>query len=211
VCEGRPQVRTELWLDSETHLILRQATPYGVMEVRAIDYAPVFADGTFLFTPPAGARDANAAAADPYTQTSLRKSEIAPLWSGPLLDGSPFRLSDAQGKPLLILLWAAWCPRGDPACDVLRQYDEISQRYAGRAGFVSVDIGGQREEARKIVDALGFRFPVVVDEDRQVERTWGVKSIPTWVLLDRDGRVVEVRLKPQTVEQLQEMLRGVGL
>lgn len=51
---------------------------------------------------------------------------------------------------------------------------------------------------------------VVEEEDAQVERSWGVQVISTGVLLDRDGRVVDVRIKPQTVEQLQEMLRGAG-
>lgn len=226
----------ELWVDKETGFMLKiegalgrddfrlGSSAKGGFEVTRIDYAfqadpalfaitpPAGARTIPSSTPPAGARDANVAASDPYAQTSLRKGEVAPLWTGQLLDGSRFRLSDARGRPLLLLLWADWCPRGDPACDVLRQYEEVSRRYAGRAAFVSVDIsGGKREEARKILDDLGFHFPVVVDEDREVERTWGVTSIPTWVLLDRDGRVVEVRLKPQTVEQLQDMLRGVGL
>lgn len=223
----------ELWVDKETGFMLKiqgalgrddfrlGSSAKGGFEVTRIDYAFQVDPVLFAITAPAGhiasappvTNPAPAgAAADPYAQTSLRKGEAAPLWSGELLDGSLFRLSDARGRPLFLLLWADWCPRGDPACDVLRQYDEVSRRYAGRAAFVSVDIGGKREEARKILDALGYRFPVVVDEHNgEVARSWGVELIPTWVLLDRDGRVVEVRLKPQTVEQLQEMLRGVGL
>ena len=44
------------------------------------------------------------------------------------------------------------------------------------------------------------------DSSGSIGKVWGVQGIPTWVLLDADGRVVEVRLKPQTFEQLEELL-----
>jgi len=220
----------ELWIDRQSGFMLKfqGALPMddyrlgtsarGGFEVTRIEYTFDVDAAMFVLTwppspAPPGARDA-VASADPYTQTSfLRRGEVAPLWSGPLIDGSTFHLESARGRPLLVLFWADWCPRGDPACDVLRQFDEVSRRYAGRAGFVSVDINGTASEARKIMSALGYQFPVVDDRDRSqgVSRAWGVQSFPVWVLLDRDGRVVEVRTKPQTVEQLEVMLRGVGL
>jgi thiol-disulfide isomerase/thioredoxin len=224
-CEGH-RATHELWLDAETGLILKfvarvkadagtpgpTTVPEGVeWEILAIEYAPPFPEGTFIFTPPAGARDVRDVASDPYKQTGLRKGEIAPSWSGTLLDGSTLRLEQTRGRPLLVLFWADWCPRGDPACDVLRQFDEISRGYADRARFVSVDLGGSRDEAGKIMRDLGYRFAVIDDASGDVAKSWGVEAVPIWVLLDGDGRVVEVRLRPQTVQQLEDMLRAAGL
>jgi len=39
-----------------------------------------------------------------------------------------------------------------------------------------------------------------------VGEAWGLESVPIWVLLDADGRVVEVRLGPQTLSELNELL-----
>ena len=220
----------ELWVDRETGFMLKiqgalgrddfklGTSAKGGFEVTRIEYA--FDVDRSLFAvpePPGGfpsprpAATATAAATiDPYTHTSLRKGEIAPSWSGQLIDGSTFRLDQTRGRPLLVLFWADWCPPGDAACDVLRQYDEVSRRYAGRAGFVSVDAAGNADSARRIMSDLGYSF-AVVDNKVQDARIWGVDLVPLWVLLDRDGRVVEVRIKPQTVEQLEVMLRSVGL
>jgi thiol-disulfide isomerase/thioredoxin len=222
----------DLWTDTETGFMLKikgalaqddfrlGSGPKGGFEVTAIEFAFPIDHALFAVVPPSGAvirppvlvPDAKAPAADPYSQTSLRKGEVAPLWSGPLFDGTRFSPSDARGRPLLLLMWADWCPRGDPSCDVLRQYDQVSREYAGRAAFVSVDVGRKADEARKILAAQGYEFRVVVEEeDAQIDRAWGIQVVPTWVLLDRDGRVVEVRLGVQTVEQLHGLLAGAGL
>lgn len=219
----------DLWIDRETGFMLKiqgalgrddyklGTSAKGGFEVTRIEYTFDVDRSLFVVAeppggfPPARARDVPRATVDPYTVTSLRKGEVAPSWSGQLIDGSTFRLDETRGRPLLVLFWADWCPRGDPACDVLRQFDQVSRRYAGRARFVSVNFQGTASEARKIMSQLGYQFPVVDDRVKTISRAWGVDSIPVWVLLDRDGRVVEVRVRPQTVEQLEEMLRGVRL
>ncbi len=217
----------ELWIDRETGFMLKiqgalgrgdfklGTSAKGGFEVTRIEYSfevdrslfvvPTLPGG-FPTRPPA--TQSPTASPDAYAHTSLRKGELAPSWSGQLIDGGTFRLEQTRGRPLLVLFWADWCPRGDPACDVLRQFDEVSRRYAGRAHFVSVDMAGTADAARNIMRDLGYAFPVV---DVRDQRIWGVDVIPFWVLLDRDGRVVEARLRPQTVPELEMMLRAVGL
>ncbi len=219
----------ELWIDRETGFMLKiqgalgrgdfklGTSAKGGFEVTRIEYSFDVDRSLFVVpTPPGGfptrppATQSPTASPDAYAHTSLRKGELAPSWSGQLVDGGTFRLEETRGGPLLVLFWADWCPRGDPACDVLRQFDEVSRRYAGRAHFVSVDLAGTADAARKIMSDLGYAFPVVVT-DGQEPRIWDVDVIPFWVLLDRDGRVVEARLRPQTVPELEMMLRAVGL
>jgi thiol-disulfide isomerase/thioredoxin len=219
----------ELWIDRETGFMLKiqgalgrddfklATSAKGGFEVARIEYSFDVDRSLFVVpTPPEGlptrppATQPPAASPDAYAHTSLRKGEIAPSWSGQLIDGGTFRLEETHGRPLLVLFWADWCPRGDPACDVLRQLDEVSRRYAGRAYFASVDLAGTADAARQIMRDLGYSFPVVVTDVRD-PRIWDVDVFPFWVLLDRDGRVVEARLRPQTVPELETMLRAVGL
>jgi thiol-disulfide isomerase/thioredoxin len=219
----------ELWIDRETGFMLKVqgalgrddfklgTSAKGGFEVTRIEYAFDVDRSLFVVpTPPGGfptrppATQTPASSPDPYTHTSLRQGEIAPSWSGQLIDGGAFRLEQTRGSPVLVLFWADWCPRGDPACDVLRPFDEVSRRYADRAHFVSVDIAGTADAARTIMRDLGYSFPVVVT-GLQDPRIWDVDVFPFWVLLDRDGRVVDARLRPQTVPELEMMLRAVGL
>ena len=114
-------------------------------------------------------------------------------------------------SPTLILIWATWCSPVERACDVLRQFDELSRRYAGRANFISVDIGDDPEETRKTMDGLGVRFPVINDKSLDIARTWDVQAVPLWLVIDRDGRVLDGAVGGQTIQQYEELLKKAGL
>jgi hypothetical protein len=61
-------------------------------------------------------------------------------------------------------------------------------------------------EARKIVRYNRLTFPVVVDAHGASIKAWKIQAYPFWVLLDSRGRVIEARLKPQTIAQLKHLL-----
>jgi thiol-disulfide isomerase/thioredoxin len=221
----------ELWVDRETGVVLKvlgalgnddfhpfATTSRGGFEVTAIDYSPKFAPDTFTVKAPPGATDVSQNAPvppqsatsapevqdDPYSHVTLTQGEVASDWHGTLLDGGTIDLQGLRGRPALILLFADWCPLGDPACDVLPQFQEIYHRWKGRASFVWVDFDGTESEARRIVDANGYTFPVTVDAT--AADAWGVDVFPLWVLLDAEGRTVDVRTRPQSVDQLEDFL-----
>jgi thiol-disulfide isomerase/thioredoxin len=203
----------EIWLDQETNMSLKIKSPVSEFkfEVLAIEYRPAFPEDAFTFTPPPGARTVEEAGRDPFTNTSLRRGAIAPTWSGRLIDGAAFDLASTRGRPTLILIWATWCSPVERACDVLRQFEELSRRYANRANFISVDLGEDPEKTRKSMDELGVRFPVINDKSQDIARTWDIQGVPLWVVLDRDGRVLDGAVGGQTIERYEELLRRAGL
>ena len=197
----------EIWFDGEFGLVLRfvsGATESESSEVTSIEYNPVFPPGIFEFVPPPGARDFEELIEDAYSQVDLVQGEVAPSWSGPLVGGGTLHLEDLRGRPVLIFFWADWC---DLACfSSFPDFQEASQQWADRVAFVSVDFFGSAEEAEKIMQNGGYTFPVVVDSSGAVGEAWGLESVPIWVLLDADGRVVEIRLGPQALVELNELL-----
>lgn len=198
----------DVWLDAETGVYLKLVTPDYRLEVMSIEYDPTFDPDTFEFVPPSGAKSIEEISNDAYRHTSLKQGELAPAWSGPLLDGEAFALESLRGKPVLVFLWADWC---DKACfSSFLAFETASRQWAGRVEFLSVDFRGSAAEAKKIMDAGGYTFPVVDDSAGKVGEAWGIESVPLWVFLDADGRVVEVRIKPQSFEQLNEMVAKVA-
>ncbi len=212
----------EVWVDAETGIMLKIAEAEGpqlprpvpgpiglspgvVVEITSIEYNPVFSASIFNVAPPPGAKDVTGGE-EVEPQTNLVAGQEAPPWSGPLLSGGTFHLEDMRGRPVLILFWADWCV---PCVNSLPQFQQALRQWTGRVSFVSVDIDSDEQSARQTLQEGGYTFAVILDSfSGDLARTWGIGAIPTWVLLDAEGRVIEVRFKPQTVDQLNEMLAG---
>lgn len=211
-----PGLDAEVWLDAEIGIYLRIVSPDGYgLDVSAVEIDPAFDAESFVFTPPPGAQTAEDFFADPYLYTDLTPGDTAPIWEAPLLGGGAFDLEAELGRPLLFLLMPDSCPRGDPVCDVLPQLQKVHEASGDRVGVVWIDLDGDADEASDTMERLGYTFPVVLDPGSRGDAThdspedaWAVTGWPLYVMLDAEGRVVEVRLGPQSVAELKEMLNA---
>jgi len=194
----------DVWVDSSTGIALRSRFADFELRVRSIEYHPRFPPGVFRFVPPAGSRNAQQLAHDPYYKTRLTRGKPAPNWQAAKLAGGPFHLRDLRGKPALLLLLPDWC--SDPACDVFGPLEQAYRNSKSKTSVIWVDFQGTPAEAKKIARLNQLTFPVVVDHNGSSIKAWAVQSFPYWLLLDAHGRVVEARLKPQTVDQLNQLL-----
>jgi peroxiredoxin len=107
----------------------------------------------------------------------------------PDLDGHPVTLRPFLGKKaILLVFWATWCPECKAAIP------EINTIHAGPFGgkleVFGVDYRESREKVLAAVKARDIRYPVLLDERGQVARSYGVIGIPTYVLIDRHGKIV---------------------
>ena len=200
----------ELWIDANTGLVLKLAGSRGGpgwpgdFETVAVEYEPVFAADTFLVEAPPGvgnARREQPPAEEPepsepveptaadflrsLSSIGLAEGEIAPPFSGPLLDGGTFDLIQLRGQPVLVMLWAEWCP---PCVDSLAPFQAVADQWADRVQFVSVLTHESTPEiAARIVEEQGFTVPVVID---LTDSLWNQIGIPVFVLLDAEGRAI---------------------
>jgi thiol-disulfide isomerase/thioredoxin len=105
-------------------------------------------------------------------------------------EGAPRSLADFRGRPLLVNLWATWCP---PCVAEMPALDRL-QAALGSEGLVvlalSSDRGGKAQVApfyaRTGVNALG----IWLDPRGAASRAVGARGLPTTLLVDRAGREV---------------------
>jgi hypothetical protein len=204
--EHRRCKQGEVWVDRATGLALRRRFRDFELRVRSIVYRPHLPPGTFRFVPPAGSRSAEKLASDPYYRTRLAPGKPAPSWHAVRLAGGRFQLEDLRGRPVLLVLLPDSC--GDPACDVFGPLEHAYQHSKGGTRVVWVDLWGTARGAERIVRLNHLTFSVVVDHGGSSLKAWSMQGFPYWLLLDSHGRVVEARFKPQTVTQINHMLKG---
>ncbi len=125
-----------------------------------------------------------------------------------LANGSVTQLESLQGHPVLLTFWASWCG----PCRM--ELPEIQKLYTsfGDDGFVvaAVNMDRSPEIARVFVQQVGIDLPVYRIDPRVV-RELGVTSLPTNVLLDASGRVVQIYegYDPAVVKDIRRRLEGM--
>lgn len=119
--------------------------------------------------------------------------EDAPRFTAPLLDGNEFDLGPHIGqKAVLLDFWSIYCVS---CVQEMPKLVDIYQRYADK-GFlvVGVDLDSfGTKRVVKFVEGLDFKipYPIVIDKQRQVAAKYGVSVLPTTIVIDRKGKVID--------------------
>jgi len=111
----------------------------------------------------------------------------APDFTLRTVSGPNLRLQEQRGHVVLINFWATWC---GPCRQEMPQLNKLYDKYRA-AGFVmlGVNIDDDARHASEVATKLGLKFPVLLDTDKTVSRQYDLGTMPTTVLIDRDGRV----------------------
>lgn len=111
----------------------------------------------------------------------------APDFTLRALHGPNLRLKEQRGQVVLLNFWASWC---GPCREEMPQLDRLYRKYQS-AGFtlLGLSVDDDPKAAGAMADKLGVVFPVLLDSDKQVSKTYDLSAMPSTVLIDRDGRV----------------------
>lgn len=111
----------------------------------------------------------------------------APDFTLPSLDGPNLRLQEQRGRVVMINFWATWC---GPCRVEMPHLAKLYEKYRG-SGFtvLAVNIDEDPNKAASLARQLGMRFPVLLDTEKKVSRLYDLSTMPSTVLVDRDGRV----------------------
>jgi peroxiredoxin len=121
------------------------------------------------------------------------RTVMAPDFSLRDLDGNVRPLASFRGRVVLLSFWATWCP---PCRTEMPMLETLFQAYKDHDfEVVTIASDGQGVEVvQPFVTQLHLRFTTLLDTTGQVTRLYGVTSLPTTYLLDREGRLVTVAI-----------------
>ncbi len=125
-----------------------------------------------------------------YELTKLETPLAAPAFTLEDMDGERHSLGDYRGKVVMLNFWATWCPpcrREIPSMESI--YQDLEEQ-----GFVVLAVN-EFEEVDHVFAYMGQlsvfpSFPILFDSDSKVSQLYGVKGLPTTLLIDKQGRVV---------------------
>lgn len=116
--------------------------------------------------------------------------------------GEKGKLSDFQGKVVLLVFWRPDCPHCVNEMPTLKALDE---RYGEDLTVVSVttDTSGAWQ---KVVAEVGFDFLVLVNPGGEISREYQVRGVPTLFVIDREGVIRAKFVGATTESQIEDVL-----
>jgi len=119
----------------------------------------------------------------------------APTFSLPDILGRQVDTSQYLGKsPVVLSFWSIYC---DSCVDEMLSLQKLEDKYQGD-GLVIIavneDILVPRDRIRRFIERLEkFRgkitYPLLYDEDSRVFNSFGVSTLPTLILIDKNGQI----------------------
>jgi cytochrome c biogenesis protein CcmG, thiol:disulfide interchange protein DsbE len=116
----------------------------------------------------------------------------APDFTLQSLEGETIALSDLAGRPVLINLWASWCP---PCRAEMPAMERVYQDFKDQ-GLVILAVNATDQDnlpsARAFVDSLGLTFTILMDPAGEVSAAYELRALPTSFFVDGQGVIREV-------------------
>ena len=109
--------------------------------------------------------------------------------------GNTVSLADYRGKVVFLNFWATWCP---PCIIEMPPMEKLHQRFKEK-DFAMVAINSQETDAqvKSFFSKYKLSFTALLDSSGEVGTWFGVNSLPTTFVLNKEGRIIGSALGPR--------------
>ena len=138
--------------------------------------------------------------------TSSTDAEAAPDFEVETFDGETLRLSDLNGKVVVLNFWASWCP---PCRWEMPFFETMWQEYRDQGVvFVGIAMSDTLENVKAFAEEAGVTYPVALDTTTEIARAYEVLSLPTTFFIGKDGNIERKLTSAANEGLLKVFLRG---
>ena len=123
------------------------------------------------------------------------------------MTGGNFDLSQLKGKVVLIQYWATWC---EPCKSDMPLLKELRGKFKGFE-VVGVCLDNDKKEMAGFLAENDPHWPQLFDEgglDGRYAVSMGIQTLPTMILIDKQGKVVNRNIRGQELAgELKKLLK----
>ena len=141
----------------------------------------------------------------PKSQPSPLLSRVLPSFEGKTLNLTPFDSAQADGRPMIVKFFSSDCNRCKSTLPALERIHEDNKDVL----VVGVAEDESATEARRLVQNLGVRFPVIHDPTGDLAKRYRVAQMPMTFVIAPNGSVNWVGGPEQTEDGVRAAVSAV--
>jgi thiol-disulfide isomerase/thioredoxin len=119
------------------------------------------------------------------------------------LNGADVNLSDFRGKIVFLNFWATWCP----TCVIeMPSMEKLHLKLKDKDfALVSISIQDSAAEVQRFFKQNKLTFTALLDSIGKTVPGFGIRAIPTTLILDKTGRIVGRVIGPREWDSRESM------
>jgi len=150
-------------------------------------------------------------AAKKETSAPATVGSYRPEFSLPDIEGASRKLSEWDGKVLVVNFWATWCP---PCRKETPAFVELQDKYGDKGlQFIGVAID-EKDNVEDFADTYGVNYPMLLGDLEAINtsKAYGNRfgTLPYTVIVDRQGKISFIQrgelLKTTAEEKIKALL-----
>lgn len=121
-----------------------------------------------------------------------------------------YEIRDFKGKELLINFTASWCPTCiEEKLSFQKDYEKsLSKNSKIETIIIFGDYGKETiTTAKNYLKENKYTYPSYYDKNKEIASLIGLKSVPTSILVDKDGTILEIASKYSDLNLLKNKLK----
>jgi peroxiredoxin len=113
----------------------------------------------------------------------------------PDTNGDILGLSDFQGKVVFLNFWATWCRS---CVSEMADMQKLHQKLNGKAFvMIAINIKESQTHVKNFLETQNLTFTTLLDPDGITLGRFGVRALPTTLILNKSGRLIETIIGPR--------------
>ncbi len=143
---------------------------------------------------------------EPGAYKELAVGDEAPDFEAELAGGGTFKLSDTDGKVVLLNFWATWC---GPCREEMPAFERLYNEYdADEVQILAVNAAEPKSDLDRFIENNGYTFPIAYDEEGIIAADlYRVVGIPYTVVIGKDGIITETFIIANSADVQYEIFK----